>query len=145
MYGALEDIVIGWRGSMVNLALPQSFGITLTLYHPKPNPILLNQFVGTIGRMPNLKYLHVGNWKGEMSTKLQNIRSTRYITILKHLFPTLTINMSPAADGSPHDSSSVTWGAKKNLHRSHRISTRLSNYPSTILHVLWIKPCSQSP
>ena len=61
-YQAINDIVQGWRYSMINMSLPTRMGFILTLHTEAPSSPCLTQFKSLIDSMPRLKFLHIGHY-----------------------------------------------------------------------------------
>jgi hypothetical protein len=87
-YNAIADISIGWKHTMIQLCLPKQ--ITLSLDRKTQPSGLVEQFRVMIATMSRLKFLHVGDFWGEMDNDLDN----NHVAVLKNLFPKLKINPS---------------------------------------------------
>ena len=82
-YNAIADITLGWKHTMVQLCLPKQKGVTLSLDRESQSLGMLEQFRLMITAMSRLKFLHVGDFWGEMDNDLDN----NHVAVLKNLFP----------------------------------------------------------
>ena len=89
-YNAIADITIGWKNTKVQLCLQKQMGVTLSLDREAQSSGVLEQFRLMITAMSRLKFLHVGDFWGEMDNDLDN----NHVAILRSLFPKLKINPS---------------------------------------------------
>ena len=78
-YNAIADITIRWKNTMVQLCLPKQMGVTLLLDREAQSSEVLEQFRLMITAMSRLKFLHVGDFWGEMDNDLDN----NHVAILK--------------------------------------------------------------
>jgi hypothetical protein len=86
-FDGLEDLTILWRSNQINAI-------------ESPSLTLLAQFKLMIDTMPHLKFLHIGDWNGQMLPN--NLLGTQLHTaVLMRMFPWLTINLSPFDLRSP--------------------------------------------
>ena len=99
-YEAIADITLGWKHTMVQLCLPKQMGVTLSLDRKSQSLVMLEQFRLMITAMSRLKFLHVGDFWGQMDNDLNN----NHVAVLKNLFPKLNINLSLYNSDSPVES-----------------------------------------
>jgi hypothetical protein len=123
-YDAFFTIILTWQLTMVYMYLPQQIGVTLELDTnaiasfdgledltvlwknnqinaiESPSLTLLAQFKVMIDSMPHLRFLHIGDWNGQM---LPNYPSGTQLhtAVLMRMFPQLTIQLSPFDLRSP--------------------------------------------
>ena len=102
-YSIVPTIVLTWSGALLDLSLPQTIGLDLGLDEDEPDETILEDFKKMIVSVTNLKYLHIGNWRGDMAEITGNtfVKDKKHIKKLEKLFPGLTINLSPFSDDSP--------------------------------------------
>jgi hypothetical protein len=100
-YQAINNIVQGWRYSMINMSLPTRMGFILTLHAEAPSFPRLTQFKSLIDSMPHLKFLHIGHYKFK-HTDIMHRR--RQVIKLSEMFPHLKFNINPFNTRGPVES-----------------------------------------
>jgi hypothetical protein len=122
-YDIFFSMVSAWQNTMVYMCLPHQMAVTLALdsdtivmfdgledltslwennrinAEESPALTLLAQFKSTIDNMPNLRFLHMGDWNGQMPYDF--LGTQQHTAVLMKMFPNLTVNLSPFELRSP--------------------------------------------
>ena len=128
---AINDIVQGWRYSMINMSLPTRMGFILTLHPEAPSFPRVAQFKSLIDSMPRLKFLHIGAYKFR-HTDIMHRR--RQVIKLSEMFPHLKFNINPFNTRGPVESDPYFLFKKHRQnqdikpHQNSKMGQRLKHY-----------------
>ena len=85
-FNGLEDLTSLWQSNQINA-------------QESPELAMLVQFKSMIDDMTKLKFLHMGDWNGQMPYDF--LGTQQHTAVLMRIFPDLTINLSQFALNSP--------------------------------------------
>ena len=85
-FNGLEDLTSLWQSNQINA-------------QESPELAMLVQFKSMIDGMTKLKFLHMGDWNGQMPYDFMGTQ--QHTAVLMRIFPDLTINLSQFALRSP--------------------------------------------
>jgi hypothetical protein len=122
-YDVFFNIASTWKNTMVYMCLPHQMAVTLALdsdtvvtfdgledltslwesnqinAQESPELAMLVQFKSMIDSMSKLRFLHMGDWNGQMPYDF--LGTQQHTAVLMRIFPDLTINLSQFALRSP--------------------------------------------